>query len=166
MQLAAINPGFVLGPVLDRNVGTSAEVIRMFLSGAYPAVPRLGYPVVDVRDVALAHVAALEREEAAGERFACAAETLWLKDFSRILATELPQFRRKLPRFQLPDFAVRLGALFDRRLRATLNDLGQARRVSSAKAERLLGMRFRPSAEAVVAMALSLIELGLVKPPR
>ncbi|MBM3490296.1 MAG: NAD-dependent epimerase/dehydratase family protein [Alphaproteobacteria bacterium] len=164
MQLAVINPGFVLGPALDRDVGTSAEVIRLFLSSGYPAVPRLGYPVVDVRDLAIAHVAALQQAEAAGERFICTAETLWLIDFSRILMTEFPRLRRKLPKFELPDFAVRLAAVFDRRLRATLSDLGQSRRVSSAKAERLLGVRFRPAREAVVAMARSLIELGLVKP--
>ena len=165
MELTVVNPGFVLGPALDRDVATSAEIVRLFLKGAYPAVPRLSFPVVDVRDVALTHVAALESPQAAGERFLCASDSLWLKDIGRILRTAFPAFRRNPPVRELPDFAVRLLALVDRNLRASAGELGEAKRVSNAKAEAVLGIRFRPAEEAVVAMAQSLLDLGLVKRP-
>ena len=51
-----INPGFVLGPPIDDVIGASLDVIRLFMTGAYPAVPPVAYPMVDVRDVADLHV--------------------------------------------------------------------------------------------------------------
>src|SRR5262249_49867020 len=103
MGLAVICPGFVLGPALDHDIGTSAEVIRLFLRGAYPAVPRVGFTITDVRDVAAVHVAVLTAPAAVGERFICASAALWLKDIGRILRSHFPEFRRTLPTRQLPD---------------------------------------------------------------
>jgi dihydroflavonol-4-reductase len=166
MELAVVCPGLILGPILDHDVGTSAEVIRMFMTGAFPAVPRTGGTMVDVRDVAAMHVAALESPHAAGQRFVCAAESLWLREISAILAKHFPQFRRKLPTRELPHFVVRLIALFDPTLRALVPDLGEIKKASNEKAKRLLGFRFRSAEEAIVAMAQSLIDLGLVTPPK
>jgi dihydroflavonol-4-reductase len=122
--------------------------------------------MVDVRDVAAMHVAALESPHAAGQRFVCAAESLWLREISAILAKHFPQFRRKLPTRELPHFVVRLIALFDPTLRALVPDLGEIKKASNEKAKRLLGFRFRSAEEAIVAMAQSLIDLGLVTPPK
>jgi nucleoside-diphosphate-sugar epimerase len=58
-KLVVINPGLVLGPLLDRTSGTSVDVIKLTLQGTYPAVPPAAYAVVDVRDVADLHVAAM-----------------------------------------------------------------------------------------------------------
>ncbi len=165
MKLAVINPGLILGPALDRDIGASAEMILVCLQGKYPALPRIDMAVVDVRDVAAMHVAALEAPNAAGERFICASETVWLKDIGRILLANFPEFRGRLPTRELPDFVVRLGALFDARLKGAAVDLGKARPVSNEKARTLLGFRFRPAEEAVVAMAQSLLDLGLVVSP-
>ncbi len=51
-RIVVVNPGFVLGPTLDGRTGTSLDVIKLLMSGAYPAVPPVHYPVVDVRDLA------------------------------------------------------------------------------------------------------------------
>jgi dihydroflavonol-4-reductase len=56
--LTVINPSFVLGPPLDGPFGSSISVIERMLPGKDPAVPRLGFSIVDVRDVALALVRA------------------------------------------------------------------------------------------------------------
>ncbi len=58
-DLAVINPSGIFGPLLDEDPGTSAQIVIRFLSGGVPAVPRLSFAFVDVRDVAAAHVAAL-----------------------------------------------------------------------------------------------------------
>jgi len=52
--------GLVLGPALDRDIGTSAEIVQMMLQGKYPGVPRMSIACVDVRDVALMHRLAVE----------------------------------------------------------------------------------------------------------
>jgi len=165
MKLAVVCPSMVWGPALDHDVGSSAEVIKLFLRGAYPAVPRYGLSITDVRDVAAMHVAVMEAPNSAGERFICSSESLWLKDVARILVEHFPEFRSKIPMRVLPDFIVRLAAIFDATLRTTVQELGEARVASNEKARTMLGFRFRTAEEAVVAVARSLIELGLVAPP-
>ncbi|MCC6735537.1 MAG: NAD-dependent epimerase/dehydratase family protein, partial [Bauldia sp.] len=92
-ELAVINAGQVFGPPLDANVQTSGEMIENFLRGKYPLVSRFGLPVVDVRDVAAAHVAAMEKPEAAGQRFIVADDFLWFSDIGRILGEAYPAYR-------------------------------------------------------------------------
>ena len=58
-KLVTVNPGFVLGPAPDGDAATSLDLIKMLLTGAYPAMPPISFPSVDVRDVAALHVAAM-----------------------------------------------------------------------------------------------------------
>jgi dihydroflavonol-4-reductase len=46
-----INPGLVLGPLQREQRSTSMEVVRLLLARKLPAVPRLSFAVVDVRDI-------------------------------------------------------------------------------------------------------------------
>jgi len=55
------------------------------MSGKFPGTPRVMYPVVDVRDVALAHLRAIKVKEAANNRFLITNKSLWLIDFAKIL---------------------------------------------------------------------------------
>lgn len=71
MELAVINPGAVLGPALSADTSSSLEIVRQLMSRALPACPHIGFPIVDVRDVASAHLAAMTRPDAAGKRFIC-----------------------------------------------------------------------------------------------
>src|SRR6185295_4892244 len=48
-ELAVINPGFVLGPFLNADAGTSGEVVRKLLAREMPACPEIGFAPVDVR---------------------------------------------------------------------------------------------------------------------
>jgi nucleoside-diphosphate-sugar epimerase len=159
--LVALNPGAVFGPAHDRSVESSGEVISLLLSGRAPLVPRYGVTVVDVRDVAVAHLEALERPGAVDRRFILAADSMRVIEMARVLAKTFPDRRRRLPRGELPDFMVRLIGLFDGTARAAVADLGEAPRFSNEPARLLLGMSFRPAEEAIIAMARSLITLGM-----
>ena len=88
LELVTINPGLVLGPLLRAERTTSVEVIRVLLARQVPAVPRLGFAVVDVRDVAVAHRLAMEVPEAAGNRYIAAGEHMWMGEIARVLAAE------------------------------------------------------------------------------
>jgi len=72
MELVAINPGLVLGPLLSSDWGTSAEMVKRILDHKVPAIPNIGFATVDVRDVASAHVTAMVSPNAVGQRFICA----------------------------------------------------------------------------------------------
>lgn len=162
LELAVVNPGMVLGPVLGHDIGTSVAVVRNLLKGNYPALPKFAVPVVDVRDVADAHVRALTVAAAAGERFLIAGETLSLADFAAILRRRFPERAGRLPRFVLPNWLAGLAAPFDAGLRLIVRELGHDSRISNEKARRVLGWQPRSAEDAVVASANSLISAGLV----
>ncbi|MGV8841075.1 MAG: NAD-dependent epimerase/dehydratase family protein [Bauldia sp.] len=159
-ELAVINAGQVFGPPLDANVQTSGEMIGNFLRGKYPLVSKFGLPVVDVRDVVAAHIAALEKPGAAGQRFIVADEFLWFTDIGRILGEAFPAYRKRMPRGELPNFVSRLMAPFRPDVAAVKGDLGRLWEVTSEKAKRVLGVTIRPAREAVVTMADALIRFG------
>ena len=157
--LTTILPGAVLGPVLARDGAGSVEVIGRLLQGRVPANPRLGFEVVDVRDLADLHILAMVADQAGGQRFLGVGDFMWMSEISRTLRTALGEAARKVPTRNLPDSVLRLMALFDRSLRSMTPRLGRAHRHSSAKAERVLGWRRRPAATTLVDCARSLIAL-------
>lgn len=162
LHYASVNPGLVLGPALDRDVGTSAGFIQMFLRGKYPGAPRLSIPCVDVRDVARMHRLALEVDAPSGGRYLGAAGSPWLIDIARAIRAGLGSAARRVPSRELPDWAVKLVALFDHTARLTVRDLGKPFTVDTSTTRRTLGIDFIPAGEAAVAMARSLVELQLV----
>ncbi|MSO69620.1 MAG: aldehyde reductase [Alphaproteobacteria bacterium] len=161
MNLSVINPGFILGPTLDGEFGSSIEVIQMMLRGKYPAVPHVQFPTVDVRDVADMQVLALNHPAAANQRFLCTDKSFWFVELIRAIRAALPE-AKKMPTKELPSFVVRALSLFNSQLRAIVPELDRERVTSHAKAEKLLGFRFRSASEAAVASAKSLIQLKLV----
>lgn len=161
-RLTVINPGFVLGPALDRTIGTSLGVIQMILQGKYPALPPACFPVVDVRDVAALHVLAATAEGAGGRRLLAAADTLSLPEISGMLRKKFKEKARKAPRLTLPPFMVRFAARFDPALKSVVADLGIRPRADSAYVTELTGFTFRPAQEAVEAAGQSLFHHGLV----
>ncbi len=161
-ELTVVNPAFVLGPAPDPDLSTSVEVLRLMGIGAYPAAPKVGFPISDVRDVAITHALAMTNPKAAGERFLSANGFMRLYEIGQLLAATLPDLKRKVPKFEMHDFAVRLISLVDRRLKAVLPELGHPRPASNAKAHRLLEQSFRSPQEAVKAAALSLRALQVI----
>ncbi|MCA1505159.1 aldehyde reductase [Bradyrhizobium sp. NBAIM02] len=163
LELSVINPASIFGPVLGPDFSGSIEIVRSLLDGAMPAVPRVYFGVVDVRDAEL-HLRAMTAPEAKGERFiAVSGETMSILDIARVLRRELGPRARRVPWLQAPDWLVRLAARRIPLLRAVVPMLGKVRHSTSAKAKSLLGWQARSNEEAILATAESLIRLGLVK---
>jgi dihydroflavonol-4-reductase len=161
-ELTTILPSAVLGPMLSREHLGSVQLVQRLLSGKMPGYPQLGFTVVDVRDVAEAHLLAMTAEKAAGERFIAANEFMWMEDIAQILRAQLGDRAAKVPRRKLPNFAVRLGSLFDPALKIVTPNLGRKHVASSAKLQRVLGWKPRPTTTTVVDCAESLIAHQLV----
>jgi dihydroflavonol-4-reductase len=161
-RMVVVNPGFVLGPALDTKAATSLDVIKLIFSGAHPAVPPVHFPVVDVRDLAELHVAALTTEAAGGRRLMGCADTLSMSDIAAILKEEFPEKGGKIPTKTLPAFMVRFLSVFDRSLKTVLADMNVVPRAENGYVTELTGVRFRSAREAVIGAGRSLIELGVV----
>ena len=162
LELVTVNPALVLGPVLGTDFSASIEAIKKLLDGSIPALPRFGFSLVDVRDIAQLHLLAMTTPSAAGQRFLGSADFYWMKDIAKILKQGLGDKARKVPSISIPDFLVRLFSVFDPVLRTRLFELGKCRLVSSDKARRMLGWTTRPVPETILDTARSLQAQGLV----
>ncbi len=162
MEITTINPGSVFGPVIGEDVGTSTGLVRDLLQGALKGLPRIGFEGVDVRDVAELHEKALLNNLSIGNRYIAAAGFLWLDDVAAFLRDTFTPYAIHIPMRILPDIAVRLAAVFDRKASLAVPDLGIYAPCSSARACNDLGWQPRPAIEAVRATAQSLIASGLV----
>ncbi|HZZ88664.1 MAG TPA: aldehyde reductase [Caulobacteraceae bacterium] len=161
--LATVNPSLVLGPVLGHDFSESVQVVERLITGRVPGLPRLGFNIVDVRDVADLHIRAMTDPAAAGERFIAAGQWAWMGDLADLLRRSLdPAHAAKVPTRKAPDFVIRLAGLFDRDIASVAGGLGLKHDVTSAKAQRVLGWKPRPMEETVLDCARSLIAEGAV----
>lgn len=162
LELAAINPSYVIGPVLGFDFSASLAVVKKLLDGSVPTIPRFGFDLVDVRDIARLHILAMTTPSAAGQRFIGSGDFFWVKEIAGILKQGLGEKARVVPSLVLPDFLVRVFALFDPVVRGQLFILGKEKRVSSDKARKMLGWTTRPASESILDTARSLQAEGLV----
>lgn len=155
-KLATVNPGAILGPVLGEERSFSLQMVERLLKGA-PGLPRIGFSLVDVRDVADLHIRAMETPAAGGERYIAVAEFQWMSDVAATLRERLGEDAAKVPTRKVPDFMVRAMGLFDSSLRSVARQLGQRVELSSAKAREELGWAPRPVADTIDDCARTLI---------
>ena len=160
--LATVNPALVLGPVLGHDFSESVQVVERLVSGRVPGLPRLGFNIVDVRDVADLHIRAMTAPEAAGQRFIAAGVYAWMADLAALLRAKLGPDAAKVPTRKVPDFVIRLAALFDKDLGAVTGGLGLKHDFTSAKAQSVLGWKPKPLEETILDCARSLIAEGAV----
>ncbi|MFF1610647.1 NAD-dependent epimerase/dehydratase family protein [Amycolatopsis sp. NPDC058278] len=157
LELTAVLPTFMQGPMLgppDRP-GT-VEVIRRLLDGKIPAVPNIGWNVVDVRDIAELHILAMTSPAAAGQRFLGSGSFLWYRQIARLLREKLPDEAAKVPTRTMPDFVVKLLARRNPQLAMLRPELGRTRLVDSSKARTRLGWHPRPAEQTIVDTATML----------
>jgi nucleoside-diphosphate-sugar epimerase len=164
LELAVVNPVVVLGPVLGPDFSPSILLIQRLMDGAVPGCPRLYFGIVDVRDIADLHLRAMTHAAARGERFlGLAGDSMAVRDIAGVLKDRMGAAARRVPTRQLPDWLVRIAALFDPAVRQFAPELGKIKNATNDKARRLLGWAPRSNAEAIVATAESLLRLGLLK---
>lgn len=163
LEFCTVNPSAVLGPVLGSDFSPSLEVVKKLLGGELPGLPRLGFPIVDVRDVADLHIRAMTAPGMHGERFLGSGEFLWMKDIAEILKFRLGARAKRVPTRGLPDFLLKLSARFDPTVKMVMPELGRERRCDASHALDVLGWKTRAAAESIVDCAESLLAAGLVK---
>jgi nucleoside-diphosphate-sugar epimerase len=162
MELVTINPPYILGPLLNKNFPTSGELIRTFLRGEVPGVARIKMGLVDVRDVAAAHIAAMTTPEAAGQRFACVNRQFWLYEAAQILNKHFSTRGYKIPTMILPSWLVRIVAIFLPPARSVLKTLDRETFIDSTLIRKTLKWKPLSLEQSFVDMAESMIELKLV----
>jgi nucleoside-diphosphate-sugar epimerase len=162
IELAVVNPTLVLGPVLSGDFSDSVQVVARLMSGNVPGLPRLGFNVVDVRDLAELHIRAMTAPDAAGQRFIGAGRWAWMAEMAQILRDRLGADAKKVPSRKVPDFVLRLVSLFDKQLASVTPGLNRKNDFTAAKALKTLGWRSRPLEDTLTDCGKSLAAAGLV----
>ncbi|RYE87844.1 MAG: NAD-dependent epimerase/dehydratase family protein [Hyphomicrobiales bacterium] len=162
LELTTIHPGAIIGPALDEDASISIGLVSGLLDGTTPAMPGNGFSIIDVRDVADLHVAALEKPEAVGERYLATADYTPFPEVANILRAAYPDW--KVTMRTVPDWLIRILAFFGGPTRQIINDIGNEKVFDGTKGERLLGRKFISAKDSILDTAESVIRLGLVKP--
>jgi dihydroflavonol-4-reductase len=163
LELSVVNPVAVFGPLLGPDLSSSVLLLRRLMDGGIPACPRLYFGVVDVRDVADLHIRAMTHPAAKGERFlAVAGDCMSILDIAKLLRCRMGASAKKVPRFQLPDWLMRVAAMRNPAVKQILPELGKIKNASHEKAARTLGWTARSNEESILATAESLVRLGLL----
>jgi nucleoside-diphosphate-sugar epimerase len=164
LELSVINPVGVFGPVLGQDYSTSIEIVRRLMDGAMPGCPRLSFGLVDVRDVADLHLRAMIDPAAKGERFlAVAGDFMTIQKIALVLKARMGEAAKRVPTRILPDWLLRVAAVFDSSLSQIVPELGKLKNATNEKARRVLGWAPRSNEDSIVATAESLVRLGLLR---
>ena len=145
-ELAVVNPAYVQGPLLSASSGEGSKEFCDRL------LPDLSFPIVDVRDVAAAHIAAVEKSEAAGNRHILTNRTAHMTKFAKILRDEFQPQGYTIPSEELPKSIEipELGPM-----------LGKVVQYNNERMVKVLGIQPRPIEDSLIDTCYSLIDLGL-----
>ena len=163
MKITVINPGWIVGPTLVDTAFTSSEVPKLFLTGKMPGIPRISFGTVDVRDVAKAHLLALEKGEIAdGKRYICVSDSLWLSDVAQVLRDEFTQYGYKVTNRNIPYCGAKFASFFQTKAKLLLPWIGKHLKFNTSNIKNDLGMEFIPLKEGILELAYSCIKIGII----
>lgn len=161
LELSVVCPGLILGPLLEKDFNASANVVIKLLDGSMPAVPQIGFDMVDVRSITSLLILAMEKPEARNQRYIGSSGYITFTDIAGILKRAYPKM--KIPSKKLANFMVRVFSLFDATLKPILLDFGTERKMNNSKAINDLGWKTIKPEDTVLSSAASILQLGIVK---
>ena len=148
-----MNPPLVLGPIVHylnslSALNTSNERVRDMIQGKFKneIAPTGTFIWVDVRDLALSHVKAIESPKAANKRFFITADYFSNKRMAEVLRKHFPEYASQLPTESTPGGDFPAEGIF---------------KIDNSRAKELLGVEFRSFEDSIVDTAKSLKAVGV-----
>ncbi|VDM96141.1 unnamed protein product [Thelazia callipaeda] len=166
-QLTVLNPTLVVGPVLsDQKHGSALIIRRMMHYFNFPAAPKVSVGMVDVRDVARAHIRAMRYSDSDGERILITeTPSVWFSQITKWLRQEFKNQGFLISPFTAPNWLAKMyaKATSDPHFNAIKYRLGPELRFDNSKSKKLLKMEYTPIKKSVVEMAYSMLDKGMIK---
>jgi len=156
--LTVINPVGVLGPSLSDDVGISNSMILRMLNGSMPALAKIHIGIVDVRDVAKAHILAMKNDQSNGERFIVSEKEMWMSDIANVLNAN----GYKAPEKNMPNFLLKAMAMFKSDLKTISKMAGKQRDCNTTKAIDVLGWKPISAEKSILAAAKQITDYDLI----
>lgn len=167
-DLVTINPSLVLGPMLNpkNTTSESMNILKPFADGSMKAgAPKLGLGLVDVRDVANAHILAGFTQSAKGRYITSGHNTDMLELGKALLpkyGDAFPIPKKALPKWLLLIVGPMANKLFTRKV--IRNNVNLPFRADNSKIKRELGMTFLPIQTTMEDSFQVLIDEGIISP--
>jgi nucleoside-diphosphate-sugar epimerase len=160
-EFSTVNPGLVVGPLLVKAEGASQKYISNLLTGQFPSVPKIYLPLVDVRDVADAHILALAAKPF--ERYALNERTILFPKIGEIINEEFKsKGYKKVSHKSMCKSTAWMAKFFSKDVKSFYADWNIKCHVKNDKAKETLGLKFRNTEDSIIEMCYSMIEHGLV----
>lgn len=166
IELVAINPGYVLGPLISDALSASVIAVKRLLDHSTPAVPKFHMAICDVRDVALAHVKALEGSEHVGKRYLIVSGGKWMKDTARVIQKEFKPLGYFVPTLTVPNTFVWLGSFFDKTTALVVPRLDKEFKLDNRRMIEELKIQPIDLDQTIIDTCHSLMEKGILKPTK
>ncbi len=163
-DLVTIHPGAVFGPSLSRRTdASSVNMVMQFVNGSFRrGVPALELGVVDVRDVALAHINAALLPQATN-RYIVVGHSLRLLDMAKRMRLGGTGLVDKLPRTEAPKwFMWLIGPLVGMQRSYVARNVGHPLRFDNRRSQTELGLRYRTADETLNDQIQQLLRDGLL----
>lgn len=165
-RLVHLNPGMVWGPpMIKAHAKASPKLVRDMISRAQPGVPKLMLSIVDVRDVATAHLRALTHADPP-PRCLILAENAWMTELMAKIQAMWPELRMG-PR-PIPKPLVLVAAAFDKTLsaRQLWHLIGRRMWMDNARSRAVYGLDYLPLDQTLRDTAAPMIEHGWARVTR
>ena len=162
-ELVTILPGACFGPTLIPYAQSTLTFIEQILANKTPMLLNINFPVIDIRDVAKAHIVAMEKPESAGNRYILfSGETRWLREIAEVIDAEFGPQGYKIPLFVAPKPMTWVIKFFNLSLKQLYPLLGRVMLFSNDKLKRELGIQPHDANTTIIDSCYSLIEKGIV----
>jgi len=159
-RMVTINPCVVLGPPLSRrHLRGSPSFVMTLLNRDIPFVVPMHISIVDVRDVAEAHVRALSMGNEGG-RYLVVSGQMWFKDIAKSVKRAHPNLR--IPTRQIPYLLSLVVSIFHPKISLSWARMHLGKRLywDASAATEELGMEWRTPEEALLDTVLPVLENG------
>ena len=155
MEMVSINPGGVMGPTLTGTLtGQSVTMIKDMIEGKLPMIPDIAVGMVDVREVAEVHVAAISISEAAGKRFLLAStDPIPMMNLAKILKSNGYD---KVSTRKAPKFLLWMMSWIDKDGKGMLSFLGKKVQCDNKSTKEIFGWNPIPFEKTLLDMAESI----------
>ena len=158
-DLTVINPVAVTGPMLSDDIGTSNTLLVQLLNGSMPACPKIHIGFVDVRDVAKAHIFSMTSEKTNNQRIILSDKELFFAEMGKVLKNAGFE---KSPTKELPDFLVKIMALFIKELGGLTRSLGRVVYSNKDKAKGIFDWEYISAEDSAIEASKQLQSMGLI----
>ena len=152
LELTVINPGAVFGPPIGSKDGAqNIAMIADMIAGKMPMIPDMAMGMIDVRDVAKLHIAAMTKSGALGKRFiACTAEPIEISTIAQVLRDA---GFSKAPTRKAPTFLLKFMGIFDKQVKGMLPFIGKKASYDNSETFEILEWKPTPMSQSFKEMA-------------